>query len=298
MGLLSHAMCTTTTLLHNKTVIITGANVGIGKETALELAKRGANVVMACRDLKKGEVALNEIKSASKNDNIFLKSLDLSSLESVREFVANFLQEFNTLHILINNAGIMMSPYWKTKEGFEMQIGVNHFGHFVLTNLLLKCMLKTEGHGRIINVSSRAHGYGSINFDDINSEKSYNSVKAYAQSKLANILFTEELQRKLVNTNLTTYSLHPGFVKTDLGRYGLLTRFFYATAGSLVAKTSQQGAQTSIYCATKEGLEEHAGKYFAECKVSPTSNSACGDEIQAKKLWDLSEKMTGTVFEL
>ena len=298
MGPFSHAICTTTTRLDDKTVIITGANVGIGKETALELAKRGANVVMACRDLKKGEDALNDIKTASNNKNVFLKSLDLSSLDSVRKFVSEFLEEFKELHILINNAGVMMCPYWKTKEGFEMQIGVNHFGHFVLTNLLLKRMVETGGHGRIINVSSIAHSLGYINFDDINSENSYNSIKAYGQSKLANILFTEELQRKLVNTNLSTYCLHPGFVKTDLGRHGLLTRFWYATAGNLLAKTPQQGAQTSVYCATKDGLEELAGKYFKECNVSPTRNSACGDEALAKKLWDLSEKMTGTTYGL
>ncbi|XP_065663522.1 retinol dehydrogenase 12 [Hydra vulgaris] len=289
----THAMCTTNTKLDGKTVIITGANTGIGKETAIDLARRGATVVMACRDLNRGEKALEEVKNLSGSQKIFLRILDLASLKSINNFSSNFIKEFDELHILINNAGVMMCPHWKTEDGFEMQFGVNHLGHFALTNLLLKHMIKTKG--RVINVSSMVYAFGDINFDDINSEKSYNKIKAYSQSKLANILFTRELQNKLGNSNITTYSLHPGAIKSDLQRHVFYLQFLPRFLG---VKNAIEGAQTTIYCATKEGLEEHAGKYFKECQVTTCCHKAFNDLTQLKKLWEISEKLTGVAYPL
>ncbi|XP_065671306.1 retinol dehydrogenase 11 isoform X1 [Hydra vulgaris] len=284
-------MCTTTTRLDEKVVIITGANTGIGKETAIEIAKRGGTVVMACRDLKRGQTALEDIKRLSNSHRIFLKRLDLASLSSVRKFTYEFIKEFNCLHVLINNAGIMMCPYGKTEDGFEMHFGVNHLGHFALTNLLLRHF---SVHGRIINVSSCVHKYATINFEDINFEKNYCRRKAYCQSKLANVLFTRELHRKLVGSKISVYSLHPGIINTELGRHSFLKYLLWLPC----FKSPMQGAQTSIYCATKEGLENESGNYFAECKLIKTMNKYFFDEGQAKKLWELSEKLTETTYPL
>ena len=291
------AVCKATTRLDGKVVIITGGNTGIGKETVKDLAKRGATVIMSCRDMKKGEIAVEEIKKETQNSNVIIRYLDLASLNSIKNFVSTFLKEFDELHILINNAAIVC-PYQKTEDGFEMQIGVNHLGHFALTNMLLKRMTETKGLGRIINVSSHAHTFGKIKFDDINSEKSYGAQSAYSQSKLANIMFTKELQRKLKNTNITAYAVHPGFVRTELARYYLFGKIFVATFGTFFAKSPKLGAQTSIYCAVTSGLEEHAGKYFSDCNVASTWNKACDDEGQAKKLWEISESMTKIAFPL
>nr|CAI5845773.1 unnamed protein product [Callosobruchus analis] len=179
-----------------KVAIVTGANTGIGKETAWELARRGAKVYMACRDMTRCETAREEIVLDTKNKYIYCRKCDLASLESVREFVNMFKTKEKRLDILINNAGVMNTPHLKTKEGFEMQLGVNHMGHFLLTNLLLD-VLKTSAPSRIINVSSTAHRRGKINKNDLNSDSTYNAFDAYAQSKLANILFTKELAKKL-----------------------------------------------------------------------------------------------------
>ena len=192
------------TRLDGKTVIVTGANTGIGIHTVIDLAKRGATIVMACRSLERGEAALKEAKEKSGSESIDLMQLDLSSLNSVRKFVETFSSKYDKLHILINNAGVMMCPYSKTEDGFEMQIGTNHFGHFALTNLLLK-RLADSAPARVINVSSRAHTSGKIDFDDINyTQRSYSKFGAYCQSKLANILFTKELHKKVVDRRITT----------------------------------------------------------------------------------------------
>jgi len=179
-------VCYSKRLLDGRTVIITGANTGIGKETAIDLAKRNARVILACRDGEKGTRAEKEIKQASKSDKVRFKQLDLASLASVKKFAAAILEEESRVDILINNAGIMRCPYWKTEDGFEMQFGVNHLGHFLLTNLLLD-RIKESPAGRIVVVSSLAHTRAKrINFDDINSENCYNPGVAYAQIKLAN----------------------------------------------------------------------------------------------------------------
>ncbi|XP_065671062.1 retinol dehydrogenase 11 [Hydra vulgaris] len=289
-----HAICTTTTKMDRKTVIITGANTGIGKETALELAKRGATIVLACRDLKKGNTAVVDIKNQTKNENVFLKELDLSSLHSIRLFASSFMKEFSSLHVLINNAGVFC-PQQKTKDGFEMHLGVNHLGHFLLTNLLLKHMNATNEPCRIINVTSKLHEFGKINFNDINFENNYSIYKAYSQSKLANILFTIELNKKLSHSNITVYAVHPGLVLTNILRHDFFTSHFIPRC---FFKTPKQGAQTILYCATQEGLETFSGSYFAECQITKSRNTSISDAKLSKKLWEYSEKATNTSFPL
>lgn len=197
------------TRIDGKTVIITGANSGIGKETAIDLARRGGKIFIACRDLKRGQNALEEIKMKSGSEKIYFLQLDLASLDSVREFSRRFHELESSLHILINNAGIMACPRALTKDGFELQFGTNHLGHFLLTNLLLD-RLKESAPSRVVIVSSVLHKIGRIKRDDLNSEKSYAKWSVYGQSKLAKVLFARELSKRLEGSGVTANSLHPG----------------------------------------------------------------------------------------
>ncbi|CAF0823755.1 unnamed protein product [Brachionus calyciflorus] len=284
--------------LDGKTVIITGANTGIGKETALDLARRGARVILACRDLQKALEAAEEIRKKTGNGNVFVELLDLASLNSVRQFAEKINSQEENVDILINNAGIMMCPKWKTKDGFEMQFGVNHLGHFLLTNLLLD-KLKKSTPSRIINVSSLAHEKGKINWDDINSDNSYDLQEAYRQSKLANVLFTRELAKRLNGTGVLTFSLHPGVVRTELGRYFsdsfgwkfYLAKILLVPISLWFFKDATQGAQTTIHCAVDESISALSGAYFSDCKPKKLLENALNDE-DAKKLWEISEKLT------
>ena len=212
-------VCRSRAKLDGKTVIITGANTGIGKETAVDLARRGARVILACRSAEKGEEAVVEVRARSGNDKVVFQILDLASLESVRQFASAVLEEEPTIDILINNAGVMACPYSKTEDGFEMQFGVNHLAHFLLTNLLLD-RLKESSTARIVTVTSIAYRLVKrIKFDDLNSEKSYSPLVAYGQSKLANILFTRSLAKRLAGTSVIANCLHPGVIRTELGRH-------------------------------------------------------------------------------
>uniref|UniRef100_A0A3B3XJN9 Retinol dehydrogenase 12, like n=1 Tax=Poecilia mexicana TaxID=48701 RepID=A0A3B3XJN9_9TELE len=270
--------------LDGQTAVITGANTGIGKETAIDLAKRGARVILACRDMEKAQTALTDVIKSSGNDNVVCMKLDLSDSKSIREFATN-----QKLNLLINNAGVMVCPYGKTADGFEMQIGVNHFGHFLLTYLLMD-LIKRSAPARIVNVSSMAHSWGSINLEDINSEKSYNKNKAYAQSKLANVLFTRSLAKRLEGTGVTTYSLHPGVVQTDLWRHLSAPERFFMKIAKPFTKDSVEGAQTTIYCAVEPSLEKESGAYYSGCAAASCSAAGKDDEL-AQKLWELSCKM-------
>ncbi|XP_060655622.1 retinol dehydrogenase 14-like isoform X1 [Drosophila nasuta] len=278
-----------------KVVIVTGSNTGIGKETVLELARRGATVYMACRDKSRAEQARLEVIRETNNQNIFFRELDLASLESVRKFVDEFKKEQSKLDILINNAGIMLCPHMLTKEGFEMQLGVNHMGHFLLTNLLLD-LLNKSSPSRIVNVSALAHVNGTINFDDLNSEKSYSPRKAYGQSKLANILFTRELAKRLEGTNVTVNALHPGVVETELSRHvpifnNPIFGFLISPLIWLIFKTPKNGAQTTLYAALDPDLNGVTGLYFSDCKPKEVS-AAAKDANSANRLWEESEKWT------
>uniref|UniRef100_A0A8C6SYS5 Retinol dehydrogenase 12, like n=1 Tax=Neogobius melanostomus TaxID=47308 RepID=A0A8C6SYS5_9GOBI len=281
--------------LDGKTVVITGANTGIGKEAAIDLAKRGARVIMACRDMERGQAALKEVVESSANENVACMKLDLSDTKSIREFADNINKGEEKLNILLNNAGVMVCPYGKTADGFEMQIGVNHMGHFLLTYLLLD-LIKKSAPARIINVSSVAHRFGSINLEDINSEKSYDKNGAYAQSKLANVLFTRSLAKRLEGTGVTAYSLHPGVVQTDLCRHLNGPQKFVMKVISPFTKSSTQGAQTSIYCAVEPSLDKESGGYYSDCAPAKCSAKAQDDDM-AQRLWELSCGMLSITWE-
>eukprot|EP00731_Ephydatia_muelleri_P018554 Em0011g594a len=291
-------MCRSRATLVGKTVIITGANAGIGKETATELARRGARVILACRNTEKGEEAALDVRAKSANENVVFRLLDLASFESIWQFASKILEDERRIDILINNSGVMGCPYTKTKDGFEMQFGVNHLGHFLLTHLLLD-RLKEAPAARIINVSSVAHSFvNGITFDDLNSEKAYTVHSAYFRSKLANILFTRSLAKRLIGTSVTANSLHPGSVRTELYRHlasGILTQAIYFLSipiALILFKSPWEGAQTTIFCALDESLEGVSGKYFVDCKVAASSKASLDDDM-AERLWEISTRMVG-----
>ncbi|XP_046592306.1 retinol dehydrogenase 13 isoform X3 [Neodiprion lecontei] len=259
------------------------------------MARRDAKVIMACRDMYKCEESRQNIVLETKNKYVYCRKCDLSSFESIRQFVDRFKKEQSKLHILVNNGGVMRCPKSTTADGIETQLGVNHMGHFLLTNLLLD-RLKSSAPSRIINVSSIAHKRGDIDVTDLNSEKDYDPAKAYAQSKLANILFTNELARKLQGTGVTANAVHPGIVDTDIIRHmGFYNStfskiFLYPFAWPFI-KTPKQGAQTCIYAALDPSLKDVSGKYFSNCEEADTAPQA-KDEKLAKWLWLTSEKWT------
>ncbi|MBN3305001.1 RDH11 dehydrogenase, partial [Amia calva] len=245
--------------LDGKTAIVTGANTGIGKETAKDLARRGAWVILACRDMEKAKVAVNEIIEETGNDRVIPCKMDLSDTKSICEFAEQIYNMEEPIHFLINNAGVAMCPYTTTADGYEMQFGVNHLGHFFLTFLLLD-LLKQSAPSRVINVSSVSHYMGKIQFDDLNSEKDYHPVKAYVQSKLANVLFTRELSRKLRGTGVTVYAVDPGAVYTEAIRHMKQFIQIFITSFNFLIKTPAEGAYTTLYCALTPDLEN--GGYF------------------------------------
>ncbi|XP_077479262.1 retinol dehydrogenase 12 [Stigmatopora argus] len=288
-------VCRSKVRLDGKTVLITGANTGIGKETALDLARRGARVILACRDLKKAHKAAVQIRKQSRNDNVVVKKLDLACLQSVRDLARDIINHERHLDILINNAGIMMCPKWKTDEGYEMQFGVNHLGHFLLTNLLIE-LLKKSAPSRIVIVSSLAHEKGRIHFNDINLEEDYKPDVSYRQSKLANVLFCRELAVRLKGTGVNTYCLHPGVARTELSRHLFPTSLWKnpLLPFLLMIKSPREGAQTSIFCAVDESLNNSSGLYYSDCAVKEPAPAAMDDNT-AKGLWALSSSMVGLV---
>ncbi|XP_035536600.1 dehydrogenase/reductase SDR family member 13-like isoform X1 [Morone saxatilis] len=291
------ARCTSKAKLYGKTVIVTGSNTGIGKTTAIDLAKRGARVILACRSKQRGEAALEEVKRESGSNQVVFMQLDLGSLKSVRSFAENFLKSEPRLDILINNAGVYLQG--RTEDGLGMMFGVNHIGHFLLTNLLLDRLKECEP-SRVVNVSSMAHNFGKIDFDCLNTHKalglgtsSMEVLQVYSHSKLCNVLFTHELANRLQGTKVTCYSLHPGAINSELARNASpvmlmllkpVTVFFF--------KNTVQGAQTTLHCALQEGIEPLSGRYFSNCTVREVYAKA-KDDATAKKLWELSERLCG-----
>ncbi|KAL6109891.1 uncharacterized protein ACO6RY_12934 [Pungitius sinensis] len=289
-------VCRCSTRLDGKTVLITGANTGIGKETSRDMARRGARVVMACRDLTRAEQAAEDIRQSTGNGNVVIRHLDLASVYSVTQFAKDFMDSEDRLDILINNAGVMMCPRWLTEDGFETQLAVNHLGHFLLTNLLLP-RLKTSAPSRVVTVSSIAHQGGRIDFDDLfASRKTYSSLESYRQSKLANVLFTRELSRRLTGSGVSSFCLHPGVIRTELGRHvegwfpmlGALLRL----PSLLLMKTPTQGCQTTVYCAVTPGLEGQSGGYFSDCAEKEAAPEG-RDDFAARKLWEESARLVG-----
>lgn len=279
--------------MNGRICMVTGANSGIGKITALELARMGANVVMICRNVEKGEVARKEIVKKTGNRSIELLLADFSSQSAVRKLAHDFKLKNSKLHVLINNIGTIMPIKTFTEDGLETTFAVNHLGCFLLTNLLLD-IIKKSAPARIINVSSEAHKDRVIDFSNLNGERNYNLYKVYAQSKLANILFTYELARRLGDTKVTVNCLHPGMVRTKIwqksGRSILMKVFMRIF--SLFLKSAQEGTQTSIYLASSPELESITGKYFIDKKMV-LSSPVSYDEKLAKQLWEVSEKLVG-----
>lgn len=283
-----------------KIVIVTGSSSGIGLQTAGVLASKNASVILAVRNLSKGTKAINEIKQKYANTNVTLMELDLANLDSIKNFAKVFKEQYSQLNLLINNAGVMIPPYSKTKDGFELQFGTNHLGHFALTGLLFN-IIKSTKNSRIINVSSNAHKFGKINFDDLNWEKrTYKAWNAYGDSKIANLLFTYELHKRLKEENSTTIvaAAHPGWTATDLQRYSGIFEFM----NGLFAQKIEMGALPTLYAATSENV--HSGEYFGPSdwmgwrgypKKVESNELSHNNEIAAK-LWEVSEKLTGITY--
>jgi NAD(P)-dependent dehydrogenase (short-subunit alcohol dehydrogenase family) len=273
--------------MSGKVCLVTGANSGIGKVTALELARLGARVVMVCRDRIRGEAALAEIKQASANTHLELMLCDLASQADIRRFADEFKTTHKHLDVLVNNAGVYLRKRQTTVDKLEATFAINHLGYFLLTNLLLD-LLKQSAPSRIINVSSGAHASGHINFDDLQGEKSYSGVKAYCHSKLANLLFTRELARRLAGTQVTANCLHPGAVATGIFRS--LPKPLEAII-KLVTMSPEKGAQTTIYLASSPAVETVTGKYFVKCAEARPSPEAQDDQV-ASRLWAESARLT------
>ncbi|NP_991211.1 dehydrogenase/reductase (SDR family) member 13 like 1 [Danio rerio] len=289
---------TGTAKLYGKTVIVTGGNTGIGKATATALAVRGARVILACRSKQKGEEAAKEIRTESGNDDVIFMQLDLASQKSIRSFAETFLKTEPRLDLLINNAGLAAAG--RTEDGIGMILGVNHIGPFLLTNLLLE-RLKECAPSRVVNVSSCGHDLGTIDFDCINTHKKLglgssdgDLFRAYTHSKLCNVLFTHELAKRLEGTNVTCYSLHPGSVRSELGRdiTEWHARVLLTVVSKFFATDPVSGAQTTLYCSLQDGIEHLSGRYFSDCQLVQVKAEARDDGV-AKKLWEVSEKLCG-----
>ena len=274
--------------LEGKVAIVTGANSGMGMATVEALSDKGAAVIMLCRNEERGKEALLKL-TKDKPRNLDLILCDLGDFESIRTFAKAVKEKYDHIDILVNNAGFISLDRQETKEGLERQFGINHIGHFLLTMELLELMGKGS---RIVNVASGAHKTGKIHFDDINLTKGFNVIKAYSQSKLANVLFTRELARRVAVRGITVNCCHPGAVATNIGIdrdtgfgktiTGLLKPFF---------QTPMEGARTAIFLASDKSVENISGGYFYKCKIAKSSKRS-KDKKLAKKLFELSEEIT------
>ncbi|MBI9073368.1 MAG: SDR family NAD(P)-dependent oxidoreductase [Melioribacteraceae bacterium] len=281
-----------------KVIIVTGSSSGIGYEAARVLANKNAKVIIAVRNKEKGEIAKEKIRLQNNNTDLEVMIIDLSDLSSVKEFAKEYKSKFDKLDLLINNAGVMIPPYSKTKDGFELQFGTNHLGHFALTLQLLDVIKKTP-NSRIVNVSSGAHKYGNLNFEDLAWEKrKYKAWKAYGDSKIANLYFTYELGKKLSNKNVKVTAAHPGWTATELQRHSgmveYMNRFFAMSMG--------QGTLPTLRTAFDENAQ--SGDYygpdgFMEMKGYPIivkPKDLAKDSAIANKLWEVSEELTNVKF--
>ena len=283
-------MPTVNSSMQGKICMVTGANSGIGKATALALAQMGATVVMVCRDRVRGEEAKSEITTQSRNNAVDLLQADLSSQQSIRQLVENFQHHYTHLHVLINNAGAAFPGRRETVDGLEMTFAVNYLAPFLLTNLLLD-VLKASAPARIVNVSSAVQASGYIQMDDLQAEKLYRPMRTYPQSKLAVVLFTYELARRLQETGVTANCLHPGFVATNFGQsdVGPAVRLLVKLIGSFGASL-QEGAKTSIYLASSPEVEGVTGTYFVK-SIPKRSAAISYDESLQRQLWEQSAKL-------
>ncbi|RJT07092.1 oxidoreductase [Halococcus sp. IIIV-5B] len=296
--------------LSDAVVVVTGANSGLGFEVTRALAEQGAHIVMACRSIGRGEEAKQEIETGIPEASLTVHELDLADLDSVAAFAEWFKSDYDELNVLCNNAGVMAIPRKETEQGFEYQFGVNYLGHFALTSYLLPVMEQTAGETRVITQSSVAHRNGEINFNDLQGEESYSPWDAYGQSKLADLMFAYELDRRLRKTNADIKSIgcHPGWAATNLQRRGpeqsgsRLRLWMMTLANAVIAQSAERGALPMIYAATDSDI--NGGDYvgpdgFRNMRGSPEvqgSSERSYDVDTAQRLWDVSEDLVGVSF--
>jgi len=290
--------------LTGKLALVTGASGGLGAETARALASKGARVVLTARDLAKAGAAARAIREAT-GAEVEVEELELDSLASIRAFAERFLARRDALHVLVNNAGVMACPESKTQDGFELQLGTNHLGHFLMTGLLAPALLR-GAPARVVSVSSRGHQQSPVRFHDLWFEQEpYDKWVAYGQSKTANVLFAVELERRLGERGVHAWAIHPGVILTDLSRHMQQQDFEYVrqrSGGTLKLKTVEAGAATSVYAATAPELEGRGGLYLEDCQVADVNDdpeiregvrSYALDPEAARRLWTLSEALVG-----
>ena len=280
--------------MHGKIVLITGADGGIGRETTKAIAKKGATIVMACIDLTEAQPVYEAIKRESGNPAIEMMQLNLASLSAVREFVSHYSQKYQRLDVLINNAGIYCTNREETQDGFEKTIGTNYLGPFLFTNLLLPVLTRVP-EGRIINVASNAYFQGKIDLNDLHLKKKYHGFKAYASSKLAIVLFTQELAERLKDTGITVNAVHPGHVATNIWNMWP-GKWYQALLFKIIrwfAMSPEDAAQTSVYLASADEVKGITGKYFEKKKIKEKVSPKSQDIRLQKELWQLSERLTG-----
>ncbi|HEY8156837.1 MAG TPA: SDR family NAD(P)-dependent oxidoreductase [Myxococcota bacterium] len=297
--------------LDGKLALVTGGSGGLGAETARALASQGARVVITARDVAKGEEIARGIRKSTGNDGIEVEELELGSLASIRKSAERFLARHEALQILVNNAGVMACPFARTTDGFELQFGTNHLGHFLMTGLIAPALLR-GAPARIVSVSSRGHQMSPVVFDDIAFERRpYEKWSAYGQSKTANILLAVELERRLGARGVHANALHPGVIMTDLARHLVPEDYEYlrkrAPGGKLRVKTVESGAATSVYAATAPELKGRGGLYLEDCHVAGVNDDGSAtegvrsyalDPESAKRLWSVSEGLVGQRFPL
>jgi hypothetical protein len=299
--------------LDDATVVVTGANSGLGYEGTKAFAGKGATVVMACRSVERGERAADEIRRSVPDAELDVRACDLASLESVAAFADDLTDDYAAVDVLCNNAGVMAVPRQETEDGFEMQLGVNHLGHFALTAHLFPALRVNADEARVVNQSSGAHEMGTMDFDDLHGRRSYEKWSAYGQSKLANLLFTYELDRRLGEhdvDDVRSVACHPGYADTDLQYRGpremesSLRMAGMKVANSLFAQSAAQGVLPMLFAATHDSVTggEYVGPSgFLDMRGHPEfqrSNDESYDRETARRLWDVSEDLTGVGFDL
>jgi NAD(P)-dependent dehydrogenase (short-subunit alcohol dehydrogenase family) len=282
--------------MQGKVVVVTGSNIGIGLETAVGVAQQGATTILACRNQAKAEVAAKEVTQRTWNDNVHMVALDLADLASVRKAAEEITNRWDRLDVLVNNAGGTWSQRQHTEQDFEYTFGVNHLGHFYLTNLLLE-RLQASAPARVVNLTSVGHhaAFGGMRFDDLQSEKSYEGMEVYCRSKLANLLFTRQLAKRLEGSGVTANAVHPGPVRSGFGMDGDLTGVM--GFGMRLVRPFEigprRGAKTSIYVATSPAVADKTGMYWVRSKPGHMSRHA-KDDAAAQRLWDESERLLAT----
>jgi NAD(P)-dependent dehydrogenase (short-subunit alcohol dehydrogenase family) len=281
--------------MRGRVCVVTGATSGIGRAAAVELARRGARVVVHGRSLEKCELTVGDIKAASGNDQIDALVADLESQEQVRALAGALLARYPKIHVLLNNAGLFNAGFSETVDGIETTLAVNHLAPFLLTNLLLD-RLKESQPVRIVNVSSEAHRFGKLDLGDLEfRRRNYRGLRVYGVSKLLNVLFTQELARRLEGAGVTANALHPGVVSTGLGNNNppsLVSRAMRLS--KFLMRTPEKGAETSIFLSSSPDVEGETGKYWVDCREKRARDIGYNREVQ-RRLWEISEKMTGLV---